>query len=220
MFDEKDGFIQLEWNNQEKPEKKKQKKTKKKKVKKAKLKDWVYRLLKNCKPSSMVSIFHDIRMENLVIYDNNDHPHIVKYKGSIDKSLLKKLKKKYPDAYVLINGGDGFFSRISVDTYVTLSKINRLVVHYELLSMEDDHDDDIRNIIAPIDRVIDSINELVRFHMSERTRVDTICDMCCRDFWYGIFETRYRIAVEYKSGKIAYFKDINDFFECVGLSLI
>lgn len=216
MIDERNGLMQLEWNDQKEP---KQKKTKKKKVKKAKLKDWVYRLLKNCKPSRMVDRFHDTRMENLVIYDNNDRPHIVKYKGNIDKPLFKKLKKKYQDAYILVNGGDGFFSRISVDTYVKLSKINRLVIHYELLSMDID-DDDMRNIITPIDRVIDSINELVRFHMSERTRIDTICDMCCRDFWYDLFENKYRIAVEYKNGKVLYFKDINDFFDDVGLSLI
>lgn len=218
MYD-KDGFTILQ-RKEHSSEKKKEKKSKKRKFKKGSVKSWVYRLMKKYAPRKTVKKFHDTRMENLVIYDKDDHPHVVRCKGSLEKTLVKKLKTKYPDAYILINGGDGFFSKVSIETYLIVSKITRIAVHYELTAMIDGSDEEERNIITPIDRVFDSINELVRFHMTERTRIDTISDMCCRDFWYDLFNNDYRIMVEYVDGSLAYYKHINDFFDAIGMSAI
>lgn len=219
---DEDGFLVLDWKKHQNDKPKKVKKPKKKKKKsKGIMKAWVLRLLNSCVPSKMVEKFHDTRMENIVIYDKHDVPHTIRYKGHMDKALFKKIKNKYPDAYVLINGGDGFYSKVSVDTYVKMSKISRVVVHFELhATLDGRDDDDQRNVISPIDRVIDSVNELVRFHMSERTRVDTIMDMCCCEFWYDMFDSDYRIAVLYNDGTEDYFKYINDFFNKLGLSPI
>lgn len=195
----------------------KSKKTKVK-FKKGSMKAWLYKKIQKYAFSKAIEHFHNTRCENITIYTKSGKSKIIRHNERLDKATITRLTEKYPDATVLIDAGDRFYERIPFATYLKLIKIKRVAVNFELTDLPDGEEE--YSTIMEYMTMLDSINDVIRFHITERTRCDTIHDIYVKDYWYSLFEMKYRVMVELKNGEIEYYKYINDFFQAYGLGVI
>ena len=198
-------------------------KKKKVKFKKGTWKHSMLKLLRKWKPSRFITEFHQSKLENLVIYGDGKL-RADRFTGPFDASALKSIRKKNPTSFVLINTGTDAYIKIPIKSYIRLANVDKIGINFTLSCWYDEgypEDDEDRYDIVHDERVIDSINELLRYVEHIRHMVDGIYEMQTLYCGYSRCDFRFKIMVYKKDGTVETYKsDMNDFLEDYDLDKI
>ena len=198
-------------------------KKKKVKFKKGTWKHSMLKLLRKWKPSRFITEFHQSKLENLVIYGDGKL-RADRFTGPFDASALKSIRKKNPTSFVLINTGTDAYIKIPIKSYIRLMNVDKIGINFTLSCWYDEgypEDDEDRYDIVHDERVIDSINELLRYVEHIRHMVDGIYEMQTLYCGYSRCDFRFKIMVYKKDGTVETYKsDMNDFLEDYDLDKI
>lgn len=185
-----------------------------KKFKKGSMKWHLAKKITDIAISPRIHCFHDTKCTNFAMKRSKGKYEARAYYEMNDGLYDEIANKKHES--VFIDAGRGKYLSVSIGTYLKMLKISRVAVNFKLRVLNDGEDEYLT--LTEFDRMINSVNELAHFYITEDARVETICAMYETDFWYDIFEPEYRIMVSKTSGETKYFKHINDFCKWLGLS--
>lgn len=194
---------------------KREKKAKEPKFKKGSWKHVLWKKLTKWKSSRFVEDFHFVKMENLMLY--HEHSGIYKaesFKQLMKKSKLKKLKER-GDVYVLINTYDDTYTKIPLESYLKLLKVDRIIVEYHLSGSFDglEECDIYENTV-----ILDNINDLLSYTNQHRAGINGVYDIqsyCCA---YVDYRFKFRLVIRFVDGSVKTYKsDMNDFMKDFGL---
>lgn len=200
-------------NKEEKPKKEKKQKKPKRPFKKGSWKDFMYQRIIKHRDSKKVSGFHMTTKDTILIHQKDGKPICTITNGRVTENKLKKVTKKYPDAYVMINTGDSIYVRLPLNSYVKLCKL--LHVSFEIvLIMKEDGDEDQCELIHDV-LVVDNINELLHRVNSLRYMVYNIMELQ-HHFCYTDLVLDVRVVTHTEVDFKAY-KDVNEFLQEYGI---
>lgn len=228
MFDN-DGFYHLTKKAQGAPEikqkaKSSQKSPKKTNVKPPKFKksSWKHHLwkrIRDWRSSRYVEEFHFVKLENLVIYEEDSSGgdsklRVYTTRNRLKKKQLSKLKKS-DNAYVLVNSYDQMYTKVPLKSYLKLIEIDKIAFDLTLTGVDDDGEEfDVLTQTV----VVDNINDLMRYINTQRQGIEGVYEVeaaCCG---YTTFEFRFKIVVSKLNGEVITYKsDMNDFMSDYGL---
>lgn len=206
MSIDKDGFYQLEWKSDTLSIPKHEPDEKPKKLKGWK-KDMLKKLKRAPKPSC-IKKFHNTKLTNLKVDEGSQ----ITFKQNKNKC------KPSPKAYILISLGEGIYHRLSVKTYHKLLKINKVMIEFTFLA-KDDYSDKAE-VLSKSSTIIQSINDLLRFVLWERMRIDAVYEVQAKASVFTDYDFKYRIAVMKSNGELETYRDINKFLANYNLNLI
>ena len=201
---DKEGFHLLDWKNdtifESVPKKHKKKK-----------KSWQARGIKLVKRAPMpnhIKKFHNTRLANYKIEEDSE----VVFKS--DKSKTKPSAKNY----IMISLGDNIYHRLTIKKYHKLLKLSKILIQFTFLA-KDDYSDKAE-IISETSTMIYSINDLLRFVLWERMRIDAVYEVQAKASIFTDYDFKYRIFVLLTDGATKSYKDINKFLSDYDLDLI
>lgn len=207
---DKDGFIQLIRKTEDvKPEKKKEKKSSKRPFKKGSWKMWLYKKIKRWKSQSSVVDFHFIKQENLIVTDRNGKVKTLITGQKPTDEQMKKLQKHKDDVFILINCGEGIFTRISLKCYQKLMKVDKIAVSIRLICSDDAGEEEFDAFDD--EQVFDNINSFLSWVNYYRQLVYGVCEV--QSHMCGFMYTRYkaRTVISFTDGSVkAYKGDFNE----------
>ena len=211
-----DGFVILERiisvpPSNTTPEKtSKKEKNPKKPFKKGSWKNWLLKKLRKFKSPSSVKSFHCSKVKNYVIYQSKKLK-VSEFHVPLDDDMITSLKEK-DECMVLIRGENHTFFEISLKAYQKLCNVDRMIVNYQLIGIEDD--DDSKVILMENTRVITSINDLMSFINYYRQLVDGVMEVQSNCFGFTQYAYKVKTVVINKDGIPKAFKgDLNEVLE-------
>ena len=179
-----DGFVILERiisvpPSNTTPEKiSKKEKNPKKPFKKGSWKNWLLKKLRKFKSPPSVKSFHFSKLTNYVIYQSKKLK-VSEFHVPLDDDMITSLKEK-DECMVLIRGDNHTFFEISLKAYQKLCNVERMIVNYQLIGIEDD---DSKVTLMENTRAITSINDLMSFINYYRQPVDGVMEVQSNSFW-------------------------------------
>lgn len=211
MTIDKDGYIVLTRKN--KTEKVKKEKKHWPSFKKSSWKYWLFQRLKHHHFSSQFK-----NPENLLIHDGEADDEVQDKHIEDDIKRYKKMLKKDPDAYIMVNAGNKVFMKVSLKSYIKLLEIKDMVIDFSLLTSWDGLEDEE---VYHQEYLIDSVNELCRFINFHRMGIEGVYDLQS-NYCLAFNETTYKMKILVR--KIdktveTYKSDMNDFMKKYGLYL-
>lgn len=221
---DKDGFIQL-IKKIDKPEKEKKEQSKETKkdlkdlknpFKKGSWKARFFKLAKKFRVLKGVEDFHFVKLDNLLVYRNND-PKLVISKTRFSVKELEKIAKKYEESYVLINAYSNTFLKLSIKSYLKLIKINKIVIEYTVETQEDGEDDFFEIYTAT--EIFDNINALMGFINYYRQLIEGVSEIQARVCNYTWVNFKVKTLVVKQDGSTKTFKgDFNEVMKEYGIT--
>lgn len=225
---DQDGFVILKRKASEmlKPSKEKRAKKKKEKEKRTidtkqknpfKKGSWKHFFWKNAKKFSSnrcVKFFHNINFQNFIVWrDKEDSSwEIAVQNGHLGNGFISELKNA-DKANILISVGDQMYAKISPEAYKKLSKVDKIIIQYELKSWADGKEDEPVTILEDYN-TIDNINELMSFVNYYRQCIYGVFDVQAKCCWYDIYLYEFKILVTFRNGDCKTYKgDMNDFMK-------
>ena len=200
MSIDKEGFQHLEWSTDEL---KIVRHSKKKKIK-VKAKGKQQKLLKEFKKSRVpkdIKGFHSTKLKSYSITEATKS----EFRNNSNKLKLPK------QSVVLINIGDDLFYRLPVKTYSKLCRLQSVTVE-TCITVQDDYMKSAQNLYKQT-KVMFSINELLKFAVNSRYLVDVVYGIQDKASIFSDYDFKFKLLVIYDSGKIDYYKSINDFLK-------
>ena len=208
MSIDKEGFQHLEWSADElKIVRHAGKNRTKTKVKSDKAKKLLKEIKKSRAPKD-VKNFHSTKLKNYSISEDDK----IEFRNSRTKLRLPK------QAYVLINIGEDLFYRLSVKTYNKLTKLSYVTIEFHL-TVQDDYMKKPQNVFKQT-KVIFSINDLLHYMVNSRYLVDVVYGIQDKASIFSDYDFQFRILEVENSGKMEYFKSINEFLQKYNLRQI
>lgn len=186
------------------------KKARKNPFKKGSWKAWLYKKLKKWKSSKYVADFHYMHATNAIIQSKNKTKTVIMSTRPDDDMVDKLKSKKYRDAMVMIDCGEGVYLRISSKCYCKLMEIDRIAINVSLKAQEDGEDDFFD--VFDEDKVYDNINTLLSWVNYYRQLVNGIGEIQCRCCWFTYVKYNCKTVVQKRDGSIETYKgDFNEF---------
>lgn len=212
----KDGeFFTLIPKKPAKPEKKK-KEVKPPKFKKGGWKHWLYKKLKNWKSSRFVDEFHFEKRKNILIAHQRD-PEVMFFNKKISKSTLKKLQKLAgkDGVYILVDAYDKMYMRFSVESYLKLMKIDKMIINFHLCA----DNDGVETVdITEREEYITNINDLAAYINYHRQAIEGVYEIQANCSCYTSYDFKFKIVVMKTDGSVETYKgDMNDFMKAYGI---
>ena len=214
---DKNGFYRLspkvdisQLIGKSKEEKKPKPKAKEPRFKKGSWKQVLYKKLKKWKSSRYVEDFHFVKAKNLVIYTGSgDTLKAETFDHVMKKSRLKKLKSK--DGFVMIYAYDDTYTKISIESYLKLLEIDRIIIEFHLSASFDglDECDVYENTL-----VIDNINDLLAFINQHRAGINGVYEIQANCCCFTDYTFQMKMVVKKIDGSVQTYKsDMNDFMK-------
>ena len=210
---DKDGFIQLIRRSEsvaaEGKSEKKEKKSSKRPFKKGSWKMWLYKKLKKWKSSKHVSDFHFTKQINVFLTERKDKVKAFVSGQKPTDEQLKRLQKHKDDSFVLINCGEGIYTRISVRCYLKLLEVDRIAISISMICSDDAGDEEFS--AYDDEQVFDNINSFLSWVNYYRQLVYGVCEV--QSHMCGFMYTRYKAktVIRYTDGSVKAFKgDFNE----------
>lgn len=210
---DKDGFIQLirksETSMKEDESPKNAKKSSKRPFKKGSWKMWLFKKLKKWRSPKSVVGFHHIKTPSVYITKRNDKVKCFISEQKPSEEQLKKLQKHKSDSFVLINCGEGIYTRISMKCYLKLLEVDRIAVAITLVCTDDSGDEEFDAYND--EQVFDSINSFLSWVNYYRQLCYGVCET--QSHMCGFMYTRYKAktVIRYTDGSVKAFKgDFNE----------
>lgn len=217
MAKKDDGFFTLIPKKKKEPDKKpkKEKKVKAPKFKKGGWKHWFYKKLKNWKSSKFITDFHFEKRENILIACGND-PEVTFFNLRINKSTLKEIQSlSKKDAFVLVDAYDQTYLKFSIESYLKLMKIDKMIISFRLRANNDGVE-----IVDVFERedVIDNINDLAAYINHHRQGIEGVYEIQSNCCCYTDYDFIVKIVVMKHDGSVETYKgDMNDFMKAYGI---
>ena len=181
----------------------------KKPFKKGSWKNWLLKKLRKFKAPNQVKGFHFTKLTNYVIYQAKKLK-ITSFHAQLDSDTISTLKTK-EDCTVLIRGENRTFFELSLKAYQKLCNVDRMIVSYQLIGIEDD---DSRSTLMENTRIITSINELMNFINYYRQLVDGVMEVQSNCFGFTRYTYKVKTVVVNRDGIPRAFKgDFNEVLE-------
>lgn len=200
MSIDKEGFQHLEWSADEL---KIVRHPKKKKIK-VKASGKEQKLLKEFKKSRVpkdIKGFHSTKLKNYSITEATKS----EFRNNSSKLKLPK------QSVVLINIGEDLFYRLPIKAYAKLCKLQSVTVE-TCITVQDDYMESAQNLYRQT-KVMFSINELLKFAVNSRYLVDVVYGIQDKASIFSDYDFKFKLLAIYDSGKIDYYKSINDFLK-------
>ena len=194
--------------------KEKKSKSKEPKFKKGSWKAVLYKKLKKWKSSKYVEDFHFVKAENLIVYSGNgDSLKAESFHKLMKKSRLKRLREKH--GYVLLYAYDDTYTKLSIDSYLKLMDVDKIVVEFHLSASFDGQDEcDVYENTT----VIDNINDLMSFINQHRAGINGVYEIQANCCCFTDYTFKMKIVVRFNDGSVKTYKsDMNDFMKDFGI---
>lgn len=186
------------------------------KFKKGSWKHWLYKKLKKFYIPKHVEKFHDINLENFVIYSDTK-PRLMISSEKLTKSTIEKLEQKYTNPYILINSGEDMFTKIPLGSYKKLLGIDKILIQFTFTVTDDgeepyEFDEQVIRIA--------SINQLFYYLNGESFRIGGLYVFQAKLSFYPVYDIDHRVMVHRKNGSVETYKDLNLFTRAYGLRFV
>lgn len=207
---DENGFILLKRKSKNKNEKENKQKSRLSNPFKMGSRRWcLFKMIKKHKPMSRYSQFHNIDQISYFMARKKDK--IFRAIG-FKKPLLKRSEiTMCKDDFLMINIGNSTYAKLSVKSYKLLSEIEKMVINYRLIAIDDSGE---KYEVYSKNIIIDSINDLLNWINYYRQLIDGVGEIqadCCSFTYY-----KYRVSsVVFKTDdRIESYKgDFNDFMK-------